>query len=347
MIKKAERMLKNFYLEMIGPIRPMQIIYTIFQFLRYPYPKNVTFEVTNSCNLKCAMCPQPYMRRNKGFMDFNFYKKIIGQIENKVKEVSLYSTGEPFLHPKLCDMIKYAKLKGIPHVQTSTNATLLNERNAKLLLSSGLDFLQISIEGENKEKYEKIRKGANFEKVRENLKNLILLRNKNKKPTIDIHLLLYEDTNPRKFVEIWGDYCDRMHVSSMNPIRLFNKDKGTMGFIKPKDVELYELSSKSIGCLQPFHTIAISYDGKVGLCCGDFDFDLVMGDTKKERLIDIYNNKLYKQIRRKFLFKNFDDTPCKGCPSLYRIKDEKLVYKTQVLVNKLMKSKKANNGIHK
>lgn len=340
MINKIERKIKDFYLEKIGAVRPFEAIYTLFQFLRYPYPKNVTFEVTNSCNLKCVMCPQSHMKRKVGFIDLNLYKTLINQVYDKVDSVSLYSTGEPLLHPKLSDMIRYAKSKGIRCVQISTNATLLNEKNGKLIRSSGLDIMQVSIEGASKEEYEKMRKGASFEKVRENLEKFILLRGNNKKPVIDIHLLLHKKTNVEKFVETWMNFCDKIHVSYMNPIRLFNKDKRTMGFIKPQDVELYELSDKAIGCIQPFSNIVISYDGKIGMCCGDFDFDLIMGDAKKERLVEVYNNKIYKKIRKRFLFKEFDKTFCKGCPSLYRTKDKRIIFDNQVLIDKLMLQKK-------
>jgi len=339
MIKRIERMLKDFYLDKIGPIKPLEIFHTIFQFLPYPYPDNVTFEVTNSCNLSCIMCPYSYMKRKRGFMNFGLYKKIIEQIRNKARYINLYSTGEPFLHPKLYDMIKYAKSKGFT-VGTSTNATLLNEKNSKLLLLSGLDDLQVSIEGSDKKEYEKIRKGANFEKVRENLKRLIALRGKNKNPIIDINLLLHKNTDIKKFVETWKDYCDMIHVSPMQPIMLFNKKTNAMNSIQPKGIELYELSKRAIGCPRPFNNMVISYDGKAGLCCGDFDFDLVMGNAKKEKLIEIFNNKAYKQIRRNFLFKKFNKTCCKGCPSLYHIQNKNLIYKSQILVNKLMKSKK-------
>ena len=54
-----------------------------FYMIKSPHCPKITsiqFEVTNSCNLKCKMCPvNNGMKREKGFMDFNLFKKVLDE----------------------------------------------------------------------------------------------------------------------------------------------------------------------------------------------------------------------------------------------------------------------------
>ena len=82
---------------------------TNFKFFEFPFV--VDIELTNFCNLKCIMCNQVYMKREKGFMEEELFKKIVDEcIENKAG-IRLIGLGEPFLHKKIIDFVKYVKNK--------------------------------------------------------------------------------------------------------------------------------------------------------------------------------------------------------------------------------------------
>ena len=63
--------------------------------------------------------------------------------------------GEPLLHPKLPEFIKYAKMKGILETIINTNATHLNEKSEKLI-EAGLDLIIYSFDGGSKKLMKKI-----------------------------------------------------------------------------------------------------------------------------------------------------------------------------------------------
>ena len=74
--------------------------------------------------------------------------------------------------PDFFEMIKYARQKKI-WVRITTNASLLHLRdNYKKLVDSDVCEVDISIDGYNKEKYEKIRVGGKYEITTENCKRL-------------------------------------------------------------------------------------------------------------------------------------------------------------------------------
>ena len=74
------------------------------------FPKRVTLELTNHCNLRCVMCPRKYMRGPKGYMSFSLYKNIIGQLaEHRDTALVPFFRGESLLHPRCIEMLRYAK----------------------------------------------------------------------------------------------------------------------------------------------------------------------------------------------------------------------------------------------
>ena len=88
------------------------------------FPDRVYVESTNVCNLDCIMCPTGLHidTRPKGFMEWDLYTSIIDEIAPWAEAVVLHSWGEPLLHKRIIDMIRYAKDRGL-WVETSTNAT--------------------------------------------------------------------------------------------------------------------------------------------------------------------------------------------------------------------------------
>lgn len=73
-------------------------------------PETIFVEITNICNFDCTFCPNHLMTREKGMMDYELFKKIV--LDAKacgVERFNLWIMGEPFLHPKFFDFVKFAK----------------------------------------------------------------------------------------------------------------------------------------------------------------------------------------------------------------------------------------------
>ena len=79
----------------------------------------------------------------------------------------LIGLGEPFMDRKIFDRIEYCERHGIATL-LSTNGTLLDEKASAKLLDSPLAHITLSFDGASKETFEHYRKGARFEKVRDN-----------------------------------------------------------------------------------------------------------------------------------------------------------------------------------
>ncbi|MFH0970356.1 MAG: radical SAM protein [Candidatus Diapherotrites archaeon] len=122
------------------------------------YPSELSIELTNICNLKCALCDNPFIERPKGFMDLEKFKKLIDETDSYVKSLNFGVTAEPLLHPKIEEFIAYAKSKG-KRTSITSNATLM-EGKAASIIKAGLDNAVLSFDGFTRETYEEYRKPA-------------------------------------------------------------------------------------------------------------------------------------------------------------------------------------------
>jgi molybdenum cofactor biosynthesis enzyme MoaA len=73
-------------------------------------------------------------------------------------------------------MIKRLKTIGISHIKTVSNGMLLNETISEKLVRSGLDAIEISLDGRTIEENDQIRSGSDAKKIIHNIKRLLELK---------------------------------------------------------------------------------------------------------------------------------------------------------------------------
>ena len=79
----------------------------------------------------------------------------------------LIGLGEPLLDPKIFERIAFCDQHRV-FTLLSTNGTLLDKTATERLLDTNLEHITLSFDGSTKESFEFYRKGAKFEKVRDN-----------------------------------------------------------------------------------------------------------------------------------------------------------------------------------
>jgi MoaA/NifB/PqqE/SkfB family radical SAM enzyme len=93
------------------------------------------------CNLKCQMCRRP---SEALFMDAERGKRAMTEAVRVGVEYLSFSGGEPFVHPKILELLEHAFTLGAK-VQMVSNGTLIREKHLPLL--EKLDCLTISVDG--------------------------------------------------------------------------------------------------------------------------------------------------------------------------------------------------------
>ena len=120
-------------------------------------------------------------------------------------------------------------------------------------------------------------------------------------------------TNIEKFVDLWGPYVDYIVVDFMYENAVFNASDQTFVSVKSDPVKnqyfKFRRNYNKI-CNYPFDAIVILSNGKIAICCADFQGELELGHIK-DGIPSLLKNSVRKKIQKEFL-KN-DPITCKGC----------------------------------
>lgn len=270
--------------------------------------KAISIEGHNICNLDCKMCPYSSMTRKKELMSVDLYKKIIDNcVEFGIELVNLSLYNEPLLDKYIFERIQYAKIKGLK-VGFYCNATKMTDEISEKILDSGLDYINFSFDGATKESYESIRKNANFETTRANIINLVINKHRRelKYPTISVMLTAQDEnySELKEFENFWKQYVEFVGISQ------FDNRKGTDRSKIQKNLP-YPCRLLCSG------GIVIMSNGKVPLCCKDYDGNVILGDLNNQSLEDIWNGK-FKSVKNAHILGRGDIINiCKNCDDLY------------------------------
>jgi radical SAM protein with 4Fe4S-binding SPASM domain len=326
-------------------------------------PFKLKFESSAVCNLKCIMCPLTKgLNREKGFLKFENFKKVYDEV--KAPYINLTGLGEPLLNPDIFNIIKYARKNG-SIVKLDTNATLLDNVNIQKIIEADPNFISVSIDGISKKSYESIRIGANFEKVIENLKNLIKYRNSMKSKT-QIHLFFVLQKNNIKDLPEFIKFGDSLGVDAINgniaisfgkaknetnrDINLKDIDKVKKSLEEAKKQVKVKLNIENIEdflqdpknqeerlkdkpCFYPWYNPCITWDGYVVPCDIHCNNEVVFGNAFEEPFMKIWNNEKAKNFRRQLLDKR--EGICSTCciDESFILDRLKPFYKTPLIKN--------------
>jgi MoaA/NifB/PqqE/SkfB family radical SAM enzyme len=155
-----------------------------------PGPWRITFDTNpDHCNLRCIMCEgfSPYSsvqkdRRNQGktrrLMDIKLIRKILEEAkETPLREIIPSTMGEPLVYQQFEEIINMCHEFGVK-LNLTTNGTFPIKGAkawAELIVPVTSD-VKISWNGATKKTHEEIMKGHNWEKVLDNLKTFIAVR---------------------------------------------------------------------------------------------------------------------------------------------------------------------------
>ncbi|MCT7509566.1 radical SAM protein [Aliarcobacter cryaerophilus] len=304
-------------------------------------PFVIFVDPADSCNFKCSFCPtgdtelMKKVGRPFKVMNFELYKKIINDIcefDKPIKVLRLYKDGEPLLNKKLPEMIKYAKDKGCAQkIDTTTNASLLTHETSLKLIEAGLDRINISIEGVNKEQYKSFSKvDIDFEKLVENIK--FFYENKKQcEVLVKINGDTLSENEKQLFLDTFGNHCDKIfieHIMSCWPEFDIKEVKVNNEF----GIYGQEIKEVSV-CPYPFYSFSINSDGSASTCFLDWSRKLIIGDAKNQSVKSIWFGNEMQTYYKMFLEARRKEHPvCKDCGQLtHGMPDNIDDYKEQLL----------------
>lgn len=303
------------------------------------YPSTVMIELTNHCNLRCTTCPREYdygKAMDKGTMPAGDAKRVIDELWPYLDSIGLTGMGETFMYGDICEVVDYirSKNRGII-ISVSTNAMLPDFITKVSPLINKIDTIQISIDGLN-QTYEAIRKNACFEKLDENLRELVKLC-EGTRTTLMLNMVVTSE-NYHQMPELI-EYSEKRGIKYMD-FTLFNLASVTGiessyyqfyssdEFLKSvkklnekiktyKNVTVTGRNFKTDNgfrkCPFPWTHFYICQDGYITPCCAKpFPKEMNFGNISDKKVIDILNCKDFK-VWRKMWYRNITPEFCEKC----------------------------------
>lgn len=283
------------------------------------FPLHVDLEATRKCNLRCPMCIRTIkLERGETVeerdMDFKLFKKVVDEgSENGLYSIKLNYLGEPLMNKNLPKMVEYAKKRGILEVMFNTNGTLLTEKISRKLIDAGLDRMLLSFDSPIKERYESIRVGAKFDQVIDNFRTLIKLRDEAglRKPVLRVNMVKMRENVAEvpKLLELWKPIADL--IATQDYINPQWKDR-----LGRQVIEL-EIHPNFV-CPQIYQRLIVNYNGKIGMCCFDFEAEMGLGNAWDQKIKDVWLGERMQEIRRLHNEGKWQEIPpCARCTMPY------------------------------
>lgn len=266
----------------------------------------ITIETTNLCPSHCIMCPRELYTQKLGIMDMDLFKKIIDDAaQSGAKTVDTCGYGDPFTDPLLFKRCQYVRER-IPDakIYASSNCFLLTPDKYDDVIKY-IDILKISFYGITKETFEKVHRGSiKFEKCLSNILGLLdKMKGLDKKPyTIGLLTLVEENKHEIKdWINFWQPKLDEVYVWTSH-------NYGGAKNYRKVDKSKQKTCGRPAGGPPYVHV-----DGKVGMCCFDFNGELIIGDIKNQTLDEIFHSEPYLKIKKAHETGNFKGYLCEKC----------------------------------
>lgn len=288
-------------------------------------PLSISVEPTTACNLGCPECPSglKMFSRETGNLNADHFRSWIDELASHLTYINFYFQGEPYIHPRFLEYVKYASQKRI-YTSTSTNAHFLHDELAKQTVTSGLDRLIISIDGTTQEVYEQYRVHGKLDKVIEGTRNILKWKRllKSRTPHVIFQFLVvrpneHQVEEVKKLAKELGVDEVRFKTAQVydfengNPLIPLNEKYSRYG--SNDDGTYFMKSSLDNHCWRMWSGCVITWDGKVVPCCFDKDAQHQLGDLQKLSFGEIWNSDAYRNFRSQ-LFRSRSETDiCANC----------------------------------
>ena len=205
------------------------------------YGRQITYlrvSVTDRCNLRCVYCMPPEGIQRQPQESIMRYEEIVAVVraaaEAGISKVRI-TGGEPLVRAGLPGLIRMiAQIPGIEDISLTTNGLLLG-RMAGELKEAGLTRINVSLDTLNPDKFRRITRGGQFEKVWQGLE----AAERNGLTPIKINAVAMRGVNDDELVDLARLSVARdWHVRFIEMMPVNNQQPWGDGFPDPQDVYL-------------------------------------------------------------------------------------------------------------
>ena len=283
------------------------------------FPPMVVVSITNMCNQRCVHCHWPTFSEKPDYvakqMPWPVWTRVIDEMAAHPWSIlNLGTDGEPMIHRRFLDMMRYCKSRGVGPTNITTNAILLTPDKAEIILKEGLlDVINVSLDAFTEATYQKIRQSPMFNKVTANVNAAIELRDKLGSATkIQVNIIDQPEAHDEipDFVAYWEPRADNVMVRTYYDSTHVTGKPGPNITGKQKQFEKVERWP----CQQFWRRINLAEDGEVRYCVDDWYNGSKLGHVMDESLKSIWQSATYDKYRNLHLQGRQSENPfCAEC----------------------------------
>jgi hypothetical protein len=244
-------------------------------------------------------------------MEWDLYRSVVDQcLEMGVRRFTLYLMNEPMLDRELPERIAYVspRIRKPQYTKTTSHGGLLTERMARGLLDSGLDKLKISVHSLDPDRYWNIMR-LRLERTLRNIDRFLDLKARGGYQRPKLEIVAVDSVHTHEEIPAIRTYWHAREVKLVvEPV----ENRADHGTIRGTAVGTSELRPFD-WCRRLMEQLYVLQDGRMLMCCADWEQQSVMGDLKTASLANIWNGRRYTDLRRRFADGEVHGTLCEGC----------------------------------
>lgn len=324
-------------------------------------PYKINLEFSSACNLRCRFCghsSDDFLRdfhHSAELMsneDFDILLSQLSYFPKKIKAITICGYGEPLLNPHTPGFISALKEKQVAErIEMFTNGLMLNHTLSEKLVKSGLDRIQLSVNGLSGEDYlQNTGRKIDFAAFLDEIKYLFSVKG-NMSLDIKIVDVCIPHGDEQRFYDIFGNYCDRISVEKAHlVVNTREKSYGEISDRVGASEKWSGFSDRTFHvCPLPFYSMTVRASGSVGLCnCVSLEMTSPELNFKRVSILDIWNGSIRNGALLKILHEDYSELTekCKYCVSrsAFAFQEDCLDHDVDRLIDIIMKQEIGNKS---
>ncbi len=306
--------------------------YGFYGRLRANMPSQIIIDIDQNCNYACVHCPHGQFRKSNVYtgarLPVDINKKIVDEVakygNGDVQQLRYTANGEPLLHPEAIEILSYAVLQSKTIVSLTTNGSLLTSEKSQKLLEVGIGLIDISIDAYCDSTYAAIRVNGKLSLVRDNVNELLRLRDEMGAKTKIVTSFVKQPLNINEMSD-FENYWRNQGV-----YQVVFRELHTAGGAMKDGFEVQETNYQP--CVYPWERLCVGPNGEYEFCPASWQGKTDIGYNAKDYSIyDVWHSKAYENLRNEHLsglFSNY--CVCGDCPDRNGIiwpgKDDRRAY---------------------
>ncbi len=287
-IKRLDEKLRFFLLEnLLVPVSRDETLSFV--------PHRVDIETVRQCNARCQFCPQSVSPKSRGVMPMELFSLVLSRLEGATPEwIAFNHYGEPLIDPFFRRRVELLRERNLP-LALFTNGTLMKDEMVDFLAAGGIKKIVFNFPSLEQTKWCELMQlpEQSYWKARHAIEScLTTIRHLPEGIVISVNGVT--DTQEMRAHKIKEHF---MTFGAVQVRTVFSDSRA--GAIQN---DLVQISSHSggqrySGCDRIASQLHISTEGKVYLCCQDYDQNVVLGDIRQESISSIMTGPLARQLR--------------------------------------------------